>query len=107
MLEAYAVETAALLKADRNAPSGGVAVATDLARSRTIRSGASGRLRLPQMSGLMQLRANRAAGMAIQFLPSNVLRRHDFPPAAGTTRSSPRHLADGGLEIVSRMPLRR
>ncbi|MGH6936060.1 MAG: pilus assembly FimT family protein, partial [Methylocella sp.] len=43
MLEAYAVETAALLKADRNAAiRRGVAVATNLsAISRTIRSGAT------------------------------------------------------------------
>jgi general secretion pathway protein H len=79
MLEAYAVETAALLKADRNAAiRRGVAVATDLsAISRTIRSGASGRLvRLPQDVGFNAILASqcdrRAAGMAIQFLPSGM-----------------------------------
>jgi general secretion pathway protein H len=79
MLEAYAVETAALLKADRNAAiRRGVAVATDLsAISRTIRSGASGRLvQLPQDVGFNAILASqcdqRAAGMTIQFLPSGM-----------------------------------
>jgi general secretion pathway protein H len=79
MLEAYAVETAALLKADRNAAiRRGVAVVTDLsAISRTIRSGASGRLvQLPQDVGFNAILASqcdrRAAGMAIQFLPSGM-----------------------------------
>ena len=79
MLEAYAVQTAALLKSDRNAAiRRGVAVATDLgAISRTIRSGASGRLvQLPQDVGFNAILAiqcdRRAAGMAIQFLPSGM-----------------------------------
>ena len=78
-LEAYALKTAALLKADRNAAiRRGVAVATDLsAISRTISSGASGRLvQLPQDVGFNAILASqcdrRAAGMAIQFLPSGM-----------------------------------
>jgi len=78
-LEAYALETAALLKADRNAAiRRGVAVGTDLSSiSRTIRSGASGRLvQLPQDVGFNAILASqcdrRAAGMAIQFLPSGM-----------------------------------
>jgi general secretion pathway protein H len=78
-LEAYALETAALLKADRNAAiRRGAAVATDLsAISRTIRSGATGRLvQLPQDVGFNAILASqcdrRAAGMAIQFLPSGM-----------------------------------
>ncbi|CCD89607.1 putative General secretion pathway protein H [Bradyrhizobium sp. ORS 285] len=45
-LEAYALEAAALLKADRNAAiSGGLAITTRVdARARTIRSGTSGRV---------------------------------------------------------------
>ncbi|MGH6843463.1 MAG: pilus assembly FimT family protein [Methylocella sp.] len=79
MLEAYAVDTAALLKADRDAAiRRGAAVATDLsAISRTIRSGATGRvLQLPQDVGFNAILASQcdrhAAGMAIQFLPSGM-----------------------------------
>ena len=79
MLDAYAVETAALLKADRNAAiRRGVAVATELsAISRTIRSGATGQLvQLPQDVGFNAVLASqcgqRAAGMSIQFLPSGM-----------------------------------
>ena len=79
MLEAYALETAALLKADRNAAiRRGAAVATDLsAISRTIRSGATGRLlQVPKDVGFNAILASqcdrRAAGMAIQFLPSGM-----------------------------------
>lgn len=78
-LEAYAMETAALLKADRNAAiRRGAEVATELSTiSRTIHSGASGRLlRLPADVGFNAVLAaqcnGRAAGTAIEFFPSGM-----------------------------------
>jgi general secretion pathway protein H len=79
MLEAYALQTAALLKADRNAAiRRGDTVATELnPLARTIRSGASGRLlQLPRDVGFRAMVANqcgaRTNGLAIQFLPSGM-----------------------------------
>jgi general secretion pathway protein H len=108
MLEAYAVETAALLKADRNAAiRRGVAVATDLGSiSRTIRSGASGRLlQLPQDVGFNAILASqcgrRAAGMAIQFLPSGMSCGGTiFLSRLGTTLEVRVTWLTGGVEIV-------
>lgn len=78
-LESYAIDTAALLKADRNAAiRRGDTVATELnPLARTIRSGASGRLlQLPRDVGFRAMVANqcgaRTNGMAIQFLPSGM-----------------------------------
>ena len=78
-LEAYALQTAALLKGDRNAAirAGGV-VETELsAVAKTIRSGASGRVvQLPRDVTLNAILADqcggRASGTAIQFLPSGM-----------------------------------
>jgi general secretion pathway protein H len=108
MLEAYAVETAALLKADRNAAiRRGVAVATDIGSiSRTIRSGASGRLlQLPQDVGFNAILASqcgrRAAGMAIQFLPScKSCGGTIFLSRLGTTLEVRVTWLTGGVEIV-------
>ena len=108
MLEAYALDTAALLKADRNAAiRRGVAVATDLsAISRTIRSGASGRLvQLPQDVGFNAILASqcdrRAAGMAIQFLPSGMSCGGTiFLSRLGTTLEVRVTWLTGGVEIV-------
>ena len=79
MLEAYALQTAALLKADRNAAiRRGDTVATELSpMARTIRSGSSGRLlQLPEDVGFRAILADqcgaRAAGTTIQFLPSGM-----------------------------------
>jgi general secretion pathway protein H len=79
MLEAYALKTAALLKADRNAAiRRGVTVATELSpMARIIRSGASGRLlKLPADVGFRAILAEQcgadSAGTTVQFLPSGM-----------------------------------
>ncbi|MGH6834427.1 MAG: pilus assembly FimT family protein [Methylocella sp.] len=108
MLEAYAVDTAALLKADRDAAiRRGAAVATDLsAISRTIRSGATGRvLQLPQDVGFNAILASQcdrhAAGMAIQFLPSGMSCGGTiFLSRLGTTLEVRVTWLTGGVEIV-------
>jgi general secretion pathway protein H len=108
MLEAYALETAALLKADRNAAiRRGAAVATDLsAISRTIRSGATGRvLQLPQDVGFNAILASqcdrRAAGLAIEFLPSGMSCGGTiFLSRLGTTLEVRVTWLTGGVEIV-------
>ncbi len=108
MLEAYAVETAALLKADRNAAiRRGVAVATGLSSiSRTIRSGASGRLlQLPQDVGFNAILASQcgqqAAGKTIQFLPSGMSCGGTiYLSRLGTTLEVRVTWLTGGIEIV-------
>jgi general secretion pathway protein H len=108
MLEAYALETAALLKADRNAAiRRGVAVATELGSiSRTIRSGATGRLlQLPQDVGFNAILASqcdrRAAGTAIQFLPSGMSCGGTiFLSRLGTTLEVRVTWLTGGVEVV-------
>ena len=78
-LESYAVEAAALLKADRNAALRRqikVTTAVD-AEGRAIRSGVTGRiLRLPNdvtMQAMLASRcADRAAGHSIDFFPSGM-----------------------------------
>jgi general secretion pathway protein H len=79
MVEAYALETAALLKADRNAAiRRGAPVATQLsAIARTIRSGANGRLiQIPKDVAFNAVLAaqcgGRAAGRTIVFFPSGM-----------------------------------
>jgi general secretion pathway protein H len=79
MLEAYALRTAALLKADRAAAvRRGASVATELNLSNwTIRSGASGRsVQVPRDVGFRAIIADQcgagAAGTTIQFLPSGM-----------------------------------
>lgn len=78
-LESYAVDTAALLKADRNAALRRHAQITTQvdAASRSIRSGASGRvIRLPEdvsLDAMLASRcADRAAGRSIDFFPSGM-----------------------------------
>jgi general secretion pathway protein H len=108
MLEAYALETAALLKADRNAAiRRGAAVATDLsAISRTIHSGATGRvLQLPQDVGFNAVLASQcdrhAAGLAIEFLPSGMSCGGTiFLSRLGTTLEVRVAWLTGGVEIV-------
>jgi general secretion pathway protein H len=108
MLEAYALETAALLKADRNAAiRRGAAVATDLsAISRTIHSGATGRvLQLPQDVGFNAVLASQcdrhAAGLAIEFLPSGMSCGGTiFLSRLGTTLEVRVTWLTGGVEIV-------
>ncbi|MGH6830892.1 MAG: pilus assembly FimT family protein [Methylocella sp.] len=110
MLEAYALETAALLKADRNAAiRRGVAIATELGSiSRTIRSGATGRLlQLPQDVGFNAILASqcdrRAAGMTIQFLPSGMSCGGTiFLSRLGTTLEVRVTWLTGGVEVVPR-----
>ena len=78
-LESYAVEAAALLKADRNAAlRRRVQVVTEIdAPARTIRSGATGRvLRVPQDVGFDAVLASRcnqrAAGSTIRFFATGM-----------------------------------
>ena len=78
-LESYAVATAALLKADRNAALRRfTAVGTEVdAKSRIIRSGATGRVvRIPQDVAFDTLLAavcnKNAVGSAIRFFPSGM-----------------------------------
>jgi general secretion pathway protein H len=91
MLEAYAMDTAALLKADRNA---------------AIRRGAAGRLlQLPQDVGFNAILASqcdqRAAGMAIQFLPSGMSCGGTiYLSRLGTTLEVRVTWLTGGVEIV-------
>jgi general secretion pathway protein H len=107
-LEAYALETAALLKADRNAAiRGGIAVVTKLsAISRTIRSGASGDLvQLPQDVGFNAVLARQcgqqAAGTTIQFGPSGMSCGGTiFLSRLGTTLEVRVTWLTGGVEIA-------
>lgn len=78
-LESYAVETAAMLKADRDAAiRNRTQIATQIdALSRVVRSGATGRvIRLPQdvkFDALLAARCNqRAAGSTINFFASGM-----------------------------------
>ena len=78
-LESYAVETAALLKADRNAAlRRQVQVTTQIdAEARSIRSGVTGRvIRLPNDVSLEAMLASRCAdrnaGRSIDFFPSGM-----------------------------------
>ncbi|MEA2873234.1 MAG: ral secretion pathway protein [Hyphomicrobiales bacterium] len=78
-LESYAIETAAMLKADRNAAiRNRVQVVTEVdAPLRTVRSGASGRvIRVPDdvaFDTVLAARCNqRAAGPTIQFFASGM-----------------------------------
>jgi general secretion pathway protein H len=78
-LESYAVQTAALLKADRNAAlRRHIQVTTQIdAAARSIRSGATGRLiRLPSDVSLDAMLASRCAdrnaGRSIDFFPSGM-----------------------------------
>ncbi|RTM14927.1 MAG: prepilin-type N-terminal cleavage/methylation domain-containing protein [Bradyrhizobiaceae bacterium] len=78
-LESYAVETAALLKADRNAAlRRQTRVTTEVdAEARAIRSGVTGRtIRLPDdvvVQAMLASRcADRAAGRSIDFFPSGM-----------------------------------
>jgi general secretion pathway protein H len=78
-LESYAVETAALLKADRNAAlRRQIQVTTRVdAEARSIRSGVTGRvIRLPNdvslNAMLAQRCADRSAGRSIDFFPSGM-----------------------------------
>jgi general secretion pathway protein H len=78
-LESYAVETAALLKADRNAAlRRQIQVTTQIdAAARSIRSGVNGRIiRLPDdisMAAMLASRcADRNAGRSIDFFPSGM-----------------------------------
>jgi general secretion pathway protein H len=107
-LEAYALKTAALLKADRNAAiRRGVAVATELSLiARTIRSGASGDLvHLPQDVGFNAILASQcgqqAAGTTIRFLPSGMSCGGTiFLSRLGTTLEVRVTWLTGGVEIV-------
>ena len=108
MLEAYALETAALLKADRNAAiRRGAAVATGLSPiSRTIRSGATGQLvQLPKDVGFNAILAaqcgRQAAGTTIQFLPSGMSCGGTiYLSRLGTTLEVRVTWLTGGVEIV-------
>lgn len=108
MLEAYAIETAGLLKADRNAAiRRGAAVATGLSSmSRTIRSGATGRvLQLPKDVGFNAILAaqcgQQAAGTTIQFLPSGMSCGGTiYLSRLGTTLEVRVSWLTGGVEIV-------
>jgi general secretion pathway protein H len=78
-LESYAVETAALLKADRNAAlRRQIQVTTQIdAETRSIRSGVTGRvIRLPNdvsLDAMLATRcADRNAGRSIDFFPSGM-----------------------------------
>src|SRR5215213_3080036 len=107
-LEAYAVETAAMLKADRNAAMRRhTAIVTQVdATERSVRSGSNGRqIRLPsdvKFDALLSARCNgRPAGSTIQFFASGMscggviaLTRQ------GTGYEVRVHWLTGGVEIV-------
>jgi len=78
-VESFAIETAAMLKADRNAAiRRRIQIVTDVnAEARSIRSGASGRIiRVPDdvvFDALLAARCNqRPAGATIRFFPSGM-----------------------------------
>jgi general secretion pathway protein H len=77
-LESYAVQTATLLKTDRNAAlRRHTVIATEVnARSRSVRSGASGRIvQVPSdvaVEALLTARCNGSAAPQIQFFPSGM-----------------------------------
>jgi len=108
MLEAYAIKTAAILKADRSAAiRQGAVVATELSlMTRTIRPGSGGQpLQLPQDVDFRALIANqcgtRAAGTAIQFLPSGMSCGGTiFLSRPGTALEVRVSWLTGGVEVV-------
>ncbi|RBP04654.1 general secretion pathway protein H [Roseiarcus fermentans] len=108
-LEAYALETAALLTADRNAAirrHTEVATALD-ATERTIRSGASGeRIQLPRDVSFAALLAQtcngRHAGATIDFFPSGMSCGGTIELRRGNTGYQIRvNWLTGGTEVVS------
>jgi general secretion pathway protein H len=107
-LEAYAVETAAMLKADRNAAMRRrvpIVTAVD-ATERSVRSGATGRLiRLPEdvkFDALLSARCNRrAAGSTIQFFASGMSCGGVIALSRlGTGYEVRVHWLTGGVEVV-------
>jgi general secretion pathway protein H len=108
MLEAFALRTAALLKADRSAAiRRGVTVATELnPMARVIRSGASGRLlQLPADVGFRAILADQCgastAGMTVRFLPSGMSCGGTiYLPRPGLTLEIRITWLTGGVEIV-------
>jgi general secretion pathway protein H len=109
-LEGYAVQTASLLKADRNAAiRRQVQVATIVdVRERTIRSGVTGQIvRLPRdvsLDGLLAARCNnRPAGSTIQFFPSGMSCGGTVALIRGGLGYEVRvNWLTGGIEIVAR-----
>lgn len=111
-LEGYAVQTAAILKADRNAAQRrGALIATEVsAQVRAIRSGATGLLvQLPQDVGIDTLLAStcagRETGKTIDFFPSGL----SCGGVIALTRPGMRYeirvnWLTGGVEIVSQQP---
>jgi general secretion pathway protein H len=108
-LEAYALETAALLTGDRNAAirrRTEVATALD-ARARTIRSGAGGdRIQLPRdvaFDALLAQTCNgRNAGATIDFFPSGVSCGGTIQLRRGSDGYQVRvNWLTGGAEVVS------
>ncbi|MBR0757068.1 prepilin-type N-terminal cleavage/methylation domain-containing protein [Bradyrhizobium jicamae] len=112
-LESLAVETAALLKADRSAAlRRRIQVATLVdAPSRAIRSGASGRvLRLPAdvtMDATLAARcADRSAGSSIDFFPSGMSCGGTIALARPGMGYEVRvNWLTGGVEIVTQKPI--
>ncbi|MBO0734565.1 MAG: prepilin-type N-terminal cleavage/methylation domain-containing protein [Methylocapsa sp.] len=107
-LEAYALKTAAMLKADRNAAiRRETKVATELNTAAwSVRSGASGEvLQLPRDVGFRALIANQcgaqSAGTSIQFLPSGMSCGGTiYLSRPGTTLEIRVTWLTGGVEIV-------
>ncbi|WOJ90163.1 prepilin-type N-terminal cleavage/methylation domain-containing protein [Methylocapsa polymorpha] len=107
-LEAYALEAAALLKADRNAAiRRGSHIATELsAASKTMLSGASGRLlQLPDDVAFNAMLAaqcdQRAAGTSIDFFPSGMSCGGTLSLSRlGTTFEVRVAWLTGGIEVV-------
>ena len=103
-LEAYALQTAALLKGDRNAAIRDrrrgpnrtqLAVEDDPLRRERARGAIAGRRHLQRDPRRSMRRPCQRVGHPVSSV-RNVLRRHDFPRAARRRLRSPHHLADGG-----------
>jgi general secretion pathway protein H len=112
-LEGYAVATAALLKADRNAAlRRRVRVATLVnAEARTIRSGADGRfVQLPadvRLDALLAARCyDRPAGLTIDFFPSGMSCGGVLALTRGGSGYEVRvNWLTGGVDVLPRRPL--
>jgi general secretion pathway protein H len=111
-LEAYALEAAALLKADRNAARRtGRPMATQISAStRLIRSGATGRIvRLPPdvtLNAMLAAKcANQARGSTIDFYPSGMSCGGVIALAGPSMKYEVRvNWLTGGIEIVRQAP---
>jgi general secretion pathway protein H len=110
-LQSYAIATAALLKADRNAAlRRGISVATEVhTDSRLVRSGASGRsVQVPNdvaFDTLLSARCDKATSRTIRFFPSGLSCGGVIALSrSGTTYEVRVNWLTGGVEIASHDP---